>query len=156
MTLRPARLEFFLVATFFLVWSVFSGIRLAPLQQYEPPDRVLILYTIGFIVCPALLGVFFLLLLHPKAAYLKLEEKGFTLCTFFRSTSFKWTSVSSFQVKRVLFLEQVTFSTDPSCHRLFRARCFPYNYGKKPEQLAALLNEWRDNAIGRADAQRDS
>jgi hypothetical protein len=97
------------------------------------------------------------LLLLPGSAYLKLDSAGFTVCTLFRAHSTSWYEVDSFQVARIGGRKFVVFNFS----KLHRGQEFarklssaiagyegglPEIYGPSAEQLAAMMNDWRQRA----------
>lgn len=92
----------------------------------------------------------------PGASELRLSAEGFTVRTLYRSRSYRWEEVSSFHpirfVRKYVGFE-VTGAQDHT--RLaglertltgFRAN-LPDTYGLSAEDLAALMNNWRNQAI---------
>jgi len=80
----------------------------------------------------------------PAASYLKLTPKGFVCCTLFRNWSAGWESVSEFYVGRVGKDERVVFKRSGSSAMKF----LPDTYGRTPQELADLMNDWRRRGIG--------
>ena len=102
--------------------------------------------------------IVFSLLLLPGSAYLKLDSSGFTLCTLFRAHSTGWYDVDSFQVGRIAGRKMVVFNFS-NLHprqRVLRKLSsalsgyeagLPETYaGLSAEELAAMLNDWRERA----------
>jgi len=87
----------------------------------------------------------------PAASYLKLTPKGFVCCTLFRRWSAEWGSVSEFHVGQVGNDKRVVFKRSGASGRKF----LPDSYGQTPQQLADLMNDWRERGIG-ASPQRNS
>jgi hypothetical protein len=81
----------------------------------------------------------------PAASYLKLTSKGFVCCTLFRNWSAAWDSVSQFYVGRVGNDERVVFERSGSSATKF----LPDTYGRTPQDLADLMNDWRRRGLGR-------
>ena len=109
-----------------------------------------------FGMCAALL----ILRLHPKAAYLRLTEKGFAYTAWIRPEFARWEEVSGFSVVRSGFQRRVGWnwsgSNSPLGSSLNKritgcAAALPDNYGMKPEALAELMESWR-----RKDAERQN
>jgi hypothetical protein len=101
--------------------------------------------------------IIFGLLLLPGSAYLKLDSAGFTFCTLFRAHSTCWYQVDSFQVARIAGRKMVVFNFS-NLHpgqRVLRKLSstvsgyeagLPETYGLSAEELAAMLNDWRERA----------
>ncbi len=97
----------------------------------------------------------------PGSSYLKLDQTGFTTCSAFRSHSFRWCEVDSFEVGRILRVMGpravvFNFSRLHQGHeslRKFSSMISGYegaladDYGMSAEKLAATLNEWRQRAV---------
>jgi hypothetical protein len=98
-------------------------------------------------------------LLLPKGAYLKLDSGGFTACWLFRTHRYRWSDVDRFEVRRIGWREFVGFnlSKEPrsrqSAPRLsWRVVGFDGGvpaYGMSAQELAALMNEWRQRYASR-------
>ena len=93
----------------------------------------------------------FLIQLHPRSAYLRLEPDSFTFCSLFRKHSVPWTDVAEFALARQGFNRVVGWNYRAGRCRYMRAAsvakaitgcegALPDNYGMKPEVLAELLN----------------
>jgi hypothetical protein len=80
----------------------------------------------------------------PAASYLKLTPKGFVCCTLFRRWSAEWGSVGVFGIGQVGNDKRVVFERHGSRGRKF----LPDSYGRTPEQLADLMNDWRQRGTG--------
>ncbi len=102
--------------------------------------------------------IVFSLLLLPGSAYLKLDSAGFTLCSLFRAHSTGWCEVDSFQVGRIAGRKMVVFNFS-NLHprqRVLRKLSsalsgyeagLPETYGGlSAEELAAMMNDWRERA----------
>jgi hypothetical protein len=101
--------------------------------------------------------IVFSLLLLPGSAYLKLDSSGFTLCTLFRAHSTGWYEVDSFQVGRIAGRKMVVFNFSnlhPGQGVLRKLSSavsgyeagLPETYGLSAEELAAMMNDWRERA----------
>ncbi|MDE3201575.1 MAG: hypothetical protein KGN79_11720 [Acidobacteriota bacterium] len=100
----------------------------------------------------------FVLQLLPGAAYLRLNSDGFRFCSLFRRSSLiLWQDVSDFRVvpippsghRMVVFDRQGAPSRKVrriNRHLVGASDGLPDSYGLKPEELAALLNEWRSRS----------
>jgi hypothetical protein len=108
-----------------------------------------------FGVCSAAFAVH----LWPGASYLQLSPEGFVACSLFRRQPLiRWDSVSEFRVAPVpgSGMKMVVYSCDHSRHPRLAAvnrtlvgatDALPDTYGRTPDELAALLNEWRLRAL---------
>ncbi len=158
LTLRPKRLKYFL---FLLVSAAFAGVGVLMVRG---GDRVgwaeIALFGSGAVV--------FCILLLPGSAYLKLDADGFTFCSLFRSHRLRWSEVDSFGVADIGVRQMVAFNFSPLHRGQERMRkissaiagyegALPDTYGRSAEDLAALLNQWRDRAIpsGLSDSGKD-
>jgi len=109
--------------------------------------------------------VFFITLL-PTAAYLRLEEDGFTFVSLFKKSKIRWADVECFYPGRVGRNRMVLFDfitqRKSRMQQVSVAICghdggLPDTYGMSTEALAELLNHWEqrhqahaatDNAMG--------
>ena len=144
LTLRPSRLRIVLLLLACLGFTAFGvfmergGERLG--------------YLIGGLFA---LGVpVFVLQLHPRAAYLLLNEEGFTYCSLFRAQAVRWMDVEGFGVIAINAFRMVAWNFVPGHPRTGRARmlsqavsgyeaALPDTYGLKPRELAYLLDALR-------------
>ena len=96
----------------------------------------------------------FVLQLHPRAAYLLLNEEGFTYCSLFRAQAVLWVDVEGFGVIAINAFRMVAWNFVPGHPSTGRARmlsqavsgyeaALPDTYGLKPKELANLLNALR-------------
>jgi hypothetical protein len=113
-------------------------------------------------LCTAFSGVgilVFAVMLHPGSSYLHLTESGFTVCTLFRKHAFRWEDVAGFLVVQIARHNLVgwyftrNYPGRPTGRAVSAAisgaeGSFPDNYGKKPEDLAFLLNTLRHRYAG--------
>lgn len=67
------------------VWMVLDGVLLGYFCA--------LLFALGALV--------FVTQLHPRAAYLQLDEQGFTYCSLFRAHRIRWAAVAGFAVVRM-------------------------------------------------------
>lgn len=102
-------------------------------------------------------GLVLTIQLLPGASYLALKPEGFVMCSFFRPWAFSWTDVDSFSVgsmgrnKVVTFRFSESYQKQTGARKLARAisgaeAALPDTYGMDAEELARLLNEWRNRA----------
>lgn len=86
----------------------------------------------------------------PRAGYLRLDKAGFTFCSLYRSSRFLWVDVTEFGLG---FNKLVSFNFSPSYTKHQRMRevnraiggfdaALPDSYGMKPEALAVLMMKW--------------
>lgn len=105
----------------------------------------------------AAVGAFLAMRLLPGRAYLRLSPEGLTIAEPFLGTlRARWSDVSEFRVVKTKQLgltvhRSVAFEwEDPDPPRqwwrrpLGKTRSVPDNYGLAAEELAALLNRWRE------------
>jgi len=109
-------------------------------------------------VCSALFvlgGLVFAVNLHPSAAYLRLEETGFTFCNLFRAHTVLWRDVRNFDVWKTRGNRMVTWNFVASYCGGGRARSLsravsgfdaglPDTYGLKAAELADVMNTLRN------------
>jgi hypothetical protein len=102
--------------------------------------------------------------LLPNASYLRVGPDGFTLCSLFRAHSYRWSDVSGFSVDRVGPNRMVVFDFSEEFQGMPRLRRFaaalgghegglPDSYGMPLEDLAGLLNEYREQGIASGPAR---
>ena len=115
------------------------------------------LVALFFGVCSTAFAIHLL----PGASYLDLSPEGFVVSSLFRRwLLIRWDSVSEFHVAPVpgSGIRKVVFSRESSDHprlaalnrRLVGATdTLPDTYGRTPEQLAKLMNEWHRRALDR-------
>lgn len=107
-----------------------------------------------------LASVFFTInLFWPSASYLDLSPDGFVVCALFRpSPLIRWDSVSEFRVVRIppKRTKMVGFDVNASLHPSLSATVrrvvgasgtLPDTYGRKPDELVDLMNQWRRKAL---------
>lgn len=95
--------------------------------------------------------------LLPGASALRLDQEGFVVRNLFRDWRYRWKDIGPVRVGRFVFWRMVGFDrTAPAGgnpiarinHGLIGvAEALPETYGLAPEQLAALMNTWRDRAM---------
>jgi hypothetical protein len=109
------------------------------------------LFTIVFAVMVFVAGT----ILLRGGGSLKLEREGFTMRSPLRSTFFRWRDIVRFRVMRTPDLRHsVVFDFHSSYkgqrmirgpgRRLGYEGVIPDNYGRTADELAELLNEWRE------------
>jgi hypothetical protein len=101
----------------------------------------------------------FATLLLPGAAYLRLDERGFTVCNLFRTARFDWRDVRDFRTYSTRGGTLVGFDFTQASGSLGRSTArrlacveggLPNTYGLKAEEVAELLTVWRERFAGRA------
>ena len=93
--------------------------------------------------------------LLPGASYLRLSAEGFTLCSLYRRRDFAWGDVGPFFPGVISGRKMVLFDFADSAYRprwraVARALsgaedALPDTYGMTAGELAALMNDWREN-----------
>jgi hypothetical protein len=105
--------------------------------------------SIGFFgLCAVAFGVNLL----PNSSYLRLTREGSTVCTMFRSRSGAWREVNKFGVNRIGVRNIVGWAPSHPASKFDNtarvitgyASTLPETYGLTAEELAELLNRWRD------------
>jgi hypothetical protein len=146
--LRPKRLKTFgwlaLSAGFTAggAWMILSG---EPIGWFP---------ALFFGLCAVVFGV----ILLPNSAYLRVSQDGFTVCSLFRAQSYRWSDVGPFTVGRIGPNRMVVFNFSDQYRAAPRARklasaltgyegALPDSYGMSLEDLASLLNEYRQTKL---------
>jgi hypothetical protein len=146
--LRPNRLKTFgwltLCAGFTAggVWMILSGESIGWLPA--------LFFGLGVVV--------FGVILLPNCAYLRVSQDGFTVCSLFRAHSYRWSDVGPFTVDRIGPNRMVVFNFSDQYRALPLARkaasaitgyegALPDSYGMSLEELACLLNEYRQTKL---------
>jgi hypothetical protein len=91
-----------------------------------------------------------LVLMFPGVGYLKLDKDGFTVCSLYRASTFRWDDVTEFGLG---FNKLVSFNFSPAYTQHQRMReinkaigsfdaAIPDSYGMTPEDLLLLMNKW--------------
>ena len=100
----------------------------------------------------------------PGAAFLKLDQQGFTACYWFNQTSYRWCDIAEFKVITYLYMGIIPFRrvvgfryTESSGKRNLALRiagalarfdrALPDTYGMKANELALLLDRWRLGSV---------
>jgi len=92
--------------------------------------------------------------LLPNANYLKLDKNGFEMCTLFKKSAYRWEDIQLFRSGKVHVKTMVmfNFSEDFQKHKTMRKvnakiagkeGALPDTYGLKAEELADLMNDYR-------------
>jgi hypothetical protein len=145
--LRPKRLKYLLFALLSAGFAAGGGlmVRSGVLLGWA---EILLFGTFATVFC---------LMLAPGAAYLKLDPAGFTFCSLFRSHTMHWYEVDSFATARIGNRNLVVFNFSPLHRGQEHLRkissaiagyeaALPETYGLKAQDLAALMNQWRQRA----------
>lgn len=117
------------------VWMVLDGVLLGYFCA--------LLFALGALI--------FLVQLHPRAAYLLLDEQGFTYCSLFRAHRISWVAVAGFAVVRISSNSQVAWNfaqghvphgRGPALSQALSGyhSALPDTYGLRAEVLAQQLN----------------
>ena len=144
LTLRPSRTR--------TVLLLLACLGLTALGVFMARDGEWLGYLVGGLFMLAV--PFFVLQLHPRAAYLLLNEEGFTYCSLFRAQAVRWVDVEGFGVIAINAFRMVAWNFVPDHPRTGRARmlsqavsgyeaALPDTYGLKPRELAHLLEALR-------------
>lgn len=92
--------------------------------------------------------------LAPGSSYLRLSPEGLTYCSLYKPRHYSWHEIERFGVMVVGMNRMVGFSFSSSYRGLERTRKavaavsgyevgLPDTYGRKPDDLIKLLNEWK-------------
>ena len=154
-TLRPSRLRWILVLLASLVLGAGGVLMIAD-------GRDIGWLVAGFFgLCAAVACVSML----PGASYLVLDEEGFTVGSLFRSARVVWPEVVEFYPWVVMAtgmraVTHVAFELSPDRRNQATARVLsrlvsggveaglPDTYGLRAEELAELMNRWREHYAG--------
>lgn len=144
--LRPRRGKWLLLALASLAF-VLAGVSLGADSLWDRAG--IAFFGLCFLVS--------LVTMLPGGAYLRLTSEGFTMCSLFRTHTFRWADVEGFVVGRVLLSRKVMVKFAGSfprsrALRWLNVRLFgfegalPDSYGLRPEELADLLNAYKASA----------
>ena len=146
LTLRPNRRRYLLNMT---LAAGFVAAGALTIRKGDPRGWAGILFF-GFGV------IVYVLLLLPGSAYLRLDPTGFTVCSLFRAHATSWFEVDSFEVARMRGRKLVVFNFS-NLHRGqefvrklavaigWHQGALPDTYGLFAEELAAMMNDWRQH-----------
>jgi hypothetical protein len=123
---------------------------------------VLVHWLIWILFVPSACGLAMVWLTTlPGRSYLRLEADGFEIKTPFRTRRFAWRDVTPFVPVRLSYASLVAFraraapdaalppTPEPTKADIASgAEALPENYGRDQDALAALMNEWRERALG--------
>jgi hypothetical protein len=98
--------------------------------------------------------IVFLVQMLPQSSYLRLDPEGFEIRTLFQSSRYKWDDVAVFGTKKigskmVIFLFSPEYENGKTARGISLAvagveGALPDTYGMSAEELANLMNEWRE------------
>jgi hypothetical protein len=105
--------------------------------------------------------VVFVIKLLPNSSYLRVTREGFTICNLFRCYNVEWNDTSEFGIADLGVKKMVAWNSPSAAERLpnlFKASqaisgygcALPETYGLSAEKLCALLNEVRNQSVGRS------
>lgn len=145
--LRPRRLKLLLLTAMSLVF-VAAGI----LQLGD--GRLMSWLSVLFF---GLCGLVFIIQLHPRASFLKLDRDSFTFCALFRAHTVRWEDTREFGVTQIVLNRMVGWNFAPGYRPAGKARALshsvsgfesalPDTYGLKAEDLAQIMEHWRANS----------
>lgn len=150
-TLRTprAKLIFFLVSTFLFGFSLGGA---ALYSDLNVPGKALM--WIGAAGCAAAMAAFLLAIL--RGSTLRLDAREMRIWQGLKTSRHRWADVSTFSVVNV-GIPMVVFDDDRTMSKggvaqfnrdmIGRGGGLPDTYGVTPEDLAWLLNEWRERAL---------
>lgn len=95
-----------------------------------------------------------LMLAWPHSASLTLDARAIEIGRVFGSVRSAWASVDGFRIDDAGSLTVAYEAIDPRS-RKFATRYLPDNYGLAKEDLARLLNAWRQRALASAASRED-
>jgi len=138
--LQPSRKKWAGLLLFCLLLCVVGGmmIREGKTAGWFP----LVAFGIGAVVS--------VIVMLPRAGYLRLDKTGFTFCSLYRVSRFRWSDVTEFGLG---FNKLVSFNFSPCYTKHQRMRevnraiggfdaALLDSYGMKPEDLAVLMMKW--------------
>ena len=138
------------------VLSIAFVIAGVSIPTHDFVEKIVLFTATGFFgLCTLAIGSQLL----PGANELRLGRDGFTVRTGFRTMTYRWNDVSSFTVKHVAMTPMVAITFTPSYRPQAAIRTFsrlltgmegglPETYGRSYEELAALLESYRQAAPG--------
>jgi hypothetical protein len=99
-----------------------------------------------------------LVVLLPGASGLKLDRNGFEITSMFRRTFVAWPAATGFEARTIPPSSQMMVVFDDAAARgrtmaklstslVGRNGGLPDTYGFRPEELAALMTQWRERAV---------
>jgi hypothetical protein len=147
-TLHPRRWK---TALLLLICLAFTLIAIAMIRDGQRMGWFVVVF---FSLCTVTFGV----LLLPGSAYLRLTPEGFETRSLFRTHHARWADITAFRAGRIGLNAMVLIQYAPSYAHARKLRAvsaaltgaegaLPDTYGHSAQQLAELLNEWRDRAV---------
>ena len=136
-----------------LVSVVFFGVCLTLLQRGDAGWLITLALWLGAILFG--LAVPLLLVLVVRGASLSLTRQGFVVRHGWRSHATPWTAAGPFAVRSVprgvgsLVVYDDARLAGTDARPAGRSAALPDTYGLAPEELARLLNGWRERALAR-------
>ena len=108
-----------------------------------------VFFGLGLLVFP--------LQMLPGSTYLRLTKEGFEMSSLYRKRGYRWSDVSGFSVGQVSKGKMVVFGLSEQFQSLQGLRraskkitgyeaALPDNYGMRYEDLAALMNQYKEEA----------
>ena len=108
--------------------------------------------------------VFSVLLFIPNQAFLRLEAESFTFRNLFRTQTVRWATIRDFSVISVGSTRMVAWNlvtrpatgSERATAKLLSVcvTTLPDTYGKKPQELADLMEEFRQNSLKTPSGRR--
>ena len=155
LVLRPSRAKTILLLLVALVFVAIGVFALAD-REWGVGLSCTIFFGLGAVIAA--------IQLRPGAAYLRLTEEGFVVCSMFRAGALvPWNRVSNFRVGSLPLAgkKMVVYDSSSPTKRGLRqinreligaSDGLPDNYGMKYDALAALMNDWRARATGEVES----
>ncbi len=143
LTFYPSKLKYFLL----LIGSILLTLAGIWITNETSLGWFVIIF---FGIC----GIVLIVGLLPNASYLRISDKGFEICSLFKSVFINWTEVTQFGSQYFGPKKMVIFNYTPGHPHFETARriaknligtegALPDTYGKSADELAKLLNEWK-------------
>ena len=140
LTLKPGKLKQILMLILNLGF-VILGVNLLEKNLWIAILNI-VLFGLGLIIS--------VVSMLPNASMLYIDERGIEMTALFRKTFIPWQAVQNFSTRRVVFFKQVFFNLDESLINDKTKRkqgVFPDNYGMKAQELAELLNSYKNQIL---------
>jgi hypothetical protein len=127
--------------TAFMAWLALNpGARLPRLYWYS-----MVMAWISLVIGGGMSIRAIFLLVQPRSASLSLDADAFEIGRVFSRVRVPWSDVSGFRALTVMY-EVLDFSKrSGSPNKVIKH--FPDNYGLQREELARLMNEWRERSL---------
>jgi hypothetical protein len=157
LVLRPRPLRYFLLA---ILAAAMIAVGVYFFIEGRVMDRIL-MKIVGVAIVIFFGAAFFMFssALIPRGAYLRLDDAGFTICSVFTPRRLRWNEVYPFEVSKESKGRKLVVFDYTSKYRGQRPKrkpavkaegydaFLPDSYGRSPEELAALMNEWRARGV---------